>query len=62
MKLTALSRGYWEISVKCNASDPLILRNYDLLKDREKGKTLGELAIKYGISRMQVCNIINKHK
>lgn len=63
MKLTSFSRGFWESAVECKASPKVILNHYDLLKDRQEGKkTIGQLAVKYGISRQQVCNIINKYK
>lgn len=62
MKLTGFSRGYWEISVQCNASKEIVLRDYDLLKDRERGMSIGQLEIRYNLSRQQVCNILNKYK
>ena len=46
----------------CGGSDPLVLRNYDILSDRKQGKTIGQISIKYGISRQQVFNILNKYK
>ncbi len=62
MKLTSFSKGFWQSAVQCKGADPLVLRDYDLLKDREGGKTLGQLEVKYKISRQQVCNILNKYK
>jgi len=62
MKLTSFSRGYWEISVQCKASDDLILRDYDLIKMRESGKTIGQLSIRFDLSERQVINILNKYK
>lgn len=62
MKLLKMSRGYWEIAVQCKASKTNVLRDYDLLKDRENGKSLGQLEIKYGISRQAICDIISKYK
>lgn len=62
MKLTSFSRGYWEIAVQCNGSKDTVLRDYDLLKDRQSGKTIGQLEVKYNLSRQQICNILNKYK
>lgn len=62
MRLTSFSRGYWEIAVKCNGAKETLLRDYDLVKDRDNGKTLGQLENKYGLSRQRVCEILNKYK
>ena len=37
-----------------------VLRDYDIQKDRDSGKTIGQLAIKYGLSEMQIYRIIKK--
>lgn len=55
-----LSRGYWEIAVKHKGCDPIILRDYDIIKDRERGLTLGQLAIKYNMTKMNVIKILTK--
>lgn len=62
MTLLKFSRSYWEMAKACGGSDPLVLRNYDILSDRKQGKTIGQISIKYGISRQQVFNILNKYK
>lgn len=62
MKLTSFSRGYWEMAKACGQAKSNVLRDYDLIKDRESGKTLGQLEIKYGISRQRVCEILKENK
>lgn len=61
-KFISFSRGYWELAVQCKGSKETVLRDYDLLKDRKNGKSIGQLEIKYGISRQAVYDIINKYK
>ncbi len=60
-KLTKFSRSFWETAVAYEGSDPIVLRNYDVLKDRERGLTYGQLAIKYSISQTMVMKIINQY-
>lgn len=62
MSLLKFSRGYWEMAVSYKGSDKLILRDYDLLRDRAQGRSLEQLSDKYKITRQQVCNILKKYK
>jgi len=55
-----LSRGYWEIAVKHRGCDPLVLRDYDIIKDHERGLSLGQLAIKYCMTKRNIINILKK--
>lgn len=61
MKLTSFSRAYWEMAVACGGSKKDILRNYDIVEDRKKGKTLAQLAIKYQLSEVHICRILKKN-
>jgi len=45
----------------CGGAKDNVLRNYDILTDHKKGKTIGQLAIKYGLSRMQIFRIVNEN-
>lgn len=45
----------------CGGGKENVLRDYDIQKDRKDGKTIGQLAIKYGLSEMQICRIIRNH-
>ena len=58
MKLLKFSKSYWEMAVACGGAKKSTLRNYDILKDRTDGKTIGQLAIKYGLSEMQISRIL----
>lgn len=60
-KLLRFSRSHWETAVAYEGSDPLVVRDYDILKDREKGLSCGQLAIKYGITCQAIMKIINKY-
>lgn len=62
MKLTSFTRGYWECAVQCKGSNENILRDYDILKLKESGKTIGQIAIKYDLSERQIINILNKYR
>jgi len=60
-KLTKFTRSFWETAVAYEGSDPNILRDYDILKLRERGKSCGEIAIRYNITCQAVMKIINKY-
>ncbi len=60
MKLLKFSRSYWEMVVAYGGNKENVLRDYDIQKDRDAGKTIGQLAIKYGLSEMQISRIIRK--
>lgn len=48
--------------VRNNPSQPCALakRNYEIYKERERGLTLEQIAIKFQISRKHVISILNK--
>jgi len=62
MKLTSFSKGFWQSAVECKGANKNILRDYDIVKAREEGKTYGQIAIKHGLSEKQVCVIVAKYK
>jgi len=47
--------------VKKNGSNPcaIVNRNYAIFKERERGLTLQQIAIKFGITRQSVINILS---
>lgn len=61
MKLLKFSRSYWEMAVACGGGKENVLRDYDIQRERKEGKTIGQLAIKYHLSEMQICRIIRNH-
>lgn len=48
--------------VKEKIAKPNSLRNYDIVSDRQRGLSLGQLAIKYDLTRMQIIRILNDNK
>lgn len=61
-KLLKFSKSFWETAVAYGGSKPIVLRDYDILLLHKKGKTCGEIAIKYDITCMQVTRIIQKYQ
>lgn len=61
MTLLKFSRSYWEMAKACGGAKDNVLRNYDILIEHKKGKTIGQLSIKYGLSRMQISRIVNEN-
>lgn len=60
-KLLRFSRSHWETAVAYEGSKENILRDYDILKDRERGLSCGQLAIKYGITCQAIMKIVNSY-
>ena len=61
-KLTKFTRDFWATAVAYGGSNPIVLRDYDILKDRERGLSCGQIAIKYSISCTMVMKVINKYQ
>lgn len=62
MKLLKFSRSYWEMAVACGGAKDNLLRNYDIVKLKQEGRTIGQIAIRYGLSERQIINILNEYK
>lgn len=62
MKLTSFTRGFWESAVQCNGAKESVLRDYDIVKLKESGKTIGQIAIKFGITERYVIKILDKYR
>jgi Mor family transcriptional regulator len=62
VKILKFSRSFWETALAYKGAKPNVLRDYDLLKDRQKGLTCGQLAIKYNISCTRVMEIIKEYQ
>jgi DNA invertase Pin-like site-specific DNA recombinase len=60
--ITKFSRQFVETAVEYGLADKLKLLHYDILKDREQGKTLSQIAIKRGINVRSVSRILNSYK
>lgn len=62
MRLTSFTRSFWKTVVECKATDELILKHYDIIKDRESGMSVGQLAIKYQMSSRNIFKILEKYR
>lgn len=60
--ITKFSRDFWATAVKYKGSDPKVLRDYDILKGREEGKSITQLAIKFQVSRVTINEILKKYR
>lgn len=61
--ITKFSRTFVENMVKAKvATDKNILRNYDILKDKERGLSYSQLSIKYSLCRDQIIEIVKKYR
>lgn len=58
---TNFTRDFIKTAVEYKIAEPSKLRDYDILKDREKGMSQQQLAIKYGLSRQSIINIISNY-
>lgn len=56
--ITKYSKTFIENMVKDKVAQPKTLRDYDILKDRERGLTIGQLCIKYNLSKPTIISII----
>ena len=60
--ITRFSRGFIKTCVENKVSEPEVLRNYDIITAHKDGKTIGQLAIKFGLSKKHIHHIINKYE
>lgn len=62
-KITGFTKEFWKTVAECKGSpvSPTILRDYEIVQDRKRGLSCGQLAIKYGISCTMVMKILNQY-
>jgi Mor family transcriptional regulator len=60
--LTKYPKDFISNLVKEKIAKPNSIRNYDIVSDRQRGLSLGQLAIKYELTRMQIIRILNDNK
>lgn len=60
--ITKFSRAFWETAVAYKGSPSTVLRDYDILKDRERGMSFNQLAIKHRVSKVTALDIVHKYK
>lgn len=60
-KMTRFTRDFVATAVAYKIADESKLRDYDILKDRERGLSQQQLANKYGVSRQSIVVILNKY-
>jgi len=56
--ITKYSKTFIENMVKDKVADPKVLRDYDIIKDRDRGLTIGQLVIKYSLSKPTIISIL----
>ena len=61
-KITNFSRAFIQTAVAYKIADPTKIRDYDILKDHEKGMSHGQIAIKHGLSRRSIIDIIQRYR
>lgn len=61
-KLTRFSKDFIKSVICAPVAQQKVLSDYDILKDRESGMTLSQIAIRHGISRRHVCRILADYK
>lgn len=62
MKPTNFSRDFVKTAVDYKIAQPCALRDYDILKDREAGKSLQQIAIKHDLSKQSIISILKKYQ
>lgn len=60
--ITKFSKQFIQNMVNEKVAEPRILRNYDIIVDRNRGLSVGQLCIKYAMSKSQILRIINENK
>lgn len=60
--ITKFTRAFWETVVAYKGNQPSVLRDYDVLKDHEKGMSYSQLAIKYKIDRSTAIEICKRYR
>jgi len=58
-KLLKFSRSYWEMAKACGGAKDDVLRDYDIQKEYASGKSMGQLSIRYNLSKAQISRIVN---
>lgn len=62
-RMIKYSRGFIEMMAEEKiATNKNITRDYDILKDKERGLTTGQLAIKYGLSVIRIKEILAEYR
>lgn len=60
--ITRFTRGFIKTCVENKVSEPETLRNWDIIKAHKDGKTIGQLSIKFHLSKKHIHHIINKYE
>ena len=54
------SKEFIKNMVRDKVASPKILRDYDIITDRNRGLTIGQLSIKYNLSKPTIYSILKK--
>jgi hypothetical protein len=60
--ITRFSKSFIMTCVANKIAQPNLARDYEIVKAHEGGTSLGRLAIKFGISRQRVQQIVEQYK
>lgn len=60
--ITRFTRGFIKTCVDNKVSEPTVLRDWDIIKSHNEGKTIGQIAIKFGLSKKHIHHLINKYE
>jgi hypothetical protein len=60
--ITKFTRKFWETCVQYKGTDKIVLRDYDMMKLHERGKSLQQIATKYGLTKRGVIKALAKYK
>jgi acetone carboxylase gamma subunit len=56
--ITKYSKQFIQNMVNDKVAHPKVLRNYDIIKDRQRGLTIGQLCIKYDLHKTTILDIL----
>ena len=58
--ISKYSKEFLSQMVKDSVASPKILIHYDIIKDWERGLTIGQLSIKYNLSKPTIYSVLKK--
>ena len=56
--ITKYSKEFIKNMIKDGIASPKVLRDYEVIKDRERGLTIGQIAIRHQLHRTTVMDIL----
>lgn len=62
MSITRFSKDFVKTCVAYKIAKVSIVRDYEIMEEHEKGLSFQQIATKFGLTRMQICNIVHKYE